>query len=227
MKIKYSALVSDARGKLNGSVASRNQYGAYFRNKVTPTNPNTTSQSLVRQIFTQISQSWRGLSDAQRKQWRAATENFKRTNIFGDIGRLSGFNLYQKLNNNLNQIGESSVSVPPLPTEVQGFTSLSLANNKTAGTMAVSFAPAINADVKVLVFATAPQSAGKNFVKSEYRLIKVLDSTDLTGVDLVTEYAAKFGAQGAIGTKTFIKFVPIELNTGVPGAELSASDIAV
>ena len=40
-KILTTAIVADIRNKLNGSVFSKNRYGAYVRTKVTPVNPQT------------------------------------------------------------------------------------------------------------------------------------------------------------------------------------------
>jgi hypothetical protein len=69
MLAKFGAIVVDGRGKINGFVASRNTYGSYFRTKVTPANPNTTAQALVRGQFTAVSQAWRGLTSSQRLGW--------------------------------------------------------------------------------------------------------------------------------------------------------------
>ena len=44
MKIKLSALVSDARGKLNGSYMAKSQHGLVLRNKMTPKNPKSSKQ---------------------------------------------------------------------------------------------------------------------------------------------------------------------------------------
>jgi hypothetical protein len=48
MKVLYGQIISEARGKLGGLVASKNTYGNYMRNKVTPANPQTTEQVAAR-----------------------------------------------------------------------------------------------------------------------------------------------------------------------------------
>ena len=98
MKIKFGAIVVDGRGKIGGHVASKNRGGAYLRTKVTPTNPQTTFQSAVRNRLTAFSQGWRGLTQAQRDAWNAAVSNFSKTDVFGDIKQPTGLNLYVKLN---------------------------------------------------------------------------------------------------------------------------------
>lgn len=43
-KIKFGMMMTDARGKLGGQVFSKNRSGSYVRTKVTPVNPQTTTQ---------------------------------------------------------------------------------------------------------------------------------------------------------------------------------------
>ncbi len=225
MKVKFGSIVVDARNKIGGHVASKNKYGSYFRTKVTPSNPQTSYQMLIRNRLTSISQAWKGLTAAQRTAWNAATQDFKKTDIFGDLQTLSGIALFSKLNNNLLTIGESMLTSPPVPATVGAFTSLSLAVDGTSETVTVTFSPSIPADSKVKLFATAPQSPGKNFVKSEFRLIKVLASTDSSPLDVSSDYIARFGGVGEAGQKVFIAAEFVNVSTGQSGSRLIASAI--
>ncbi len=226
MKAKWGMMVVDGRGKIGGHVASKNRGGSYFRTKVTPSNPQTGAQLTARARFTTNSQAWRGLTQGQRDAWNAAVTNFLSTDIFGDSITPSGFNLYVQLNNNLLNAGIAAISNPPLPEAVDGITTLSLVADTTGGGLDLTFSPAITANTTVLLFATAPLSAGKNFVKSEFRQIATLDSTDTSPHDAFAEYVAKFGALPAIGTKVFVKLVPINETSGQAGTAIQASSIA-
>jgi len=117
-KIKFGMMMTDARGKLGGQVFSKNKGGAYIRTKVTPVNPATVAQQLVRAIFAFFSQNWRALTEAQRTAWNAAVSNFTSTDIFADVRTPSGFNLYKKLNQNLLLISAAPIATPPLPQTV-------------------------------------------------------------------------------------------------------------
>jgi len=227
MKIKWGAFVTDGRNKIGGHVASKNRSGSYFRTKVTPVNPQSTSQASVRSRLAGLSSGWRALTAAQRAAWNAAVSDFSKTDIFGDIKVPTGFNLYQRLNNNLLAIGAAAISVPPLATAVDSFTSMSLAaeDGTVAEAFTITYAPAIAADHKVKVFATPPMSAGKSFVKSEYRLIGVIATADASPLDYLSEYQAKFGSTGSAGQKIFVKMVQIESSTGIQGIAISASAI--
>lgn len=226
MKMKWGALVVDGRGKIGGHVASKNRSSAYLRTKVTPVNPQTGYQLGVRNLFTQLSQAWRGLDQSQRDSWNGAVGDFARTNVFGDPVNPTGFNLFQRLNNNLITIGGAQISVPPLPSAVGEVVASELsAEDGTVGeSLSLTLTAAVPAGTAVKVFATAPQSAGKSFVKSEYRLIDVLDPAEITPVNLLTAYQDKFGSTGQAGQKIFVKTVAVNTTTGQQGtpSEVSA-----
>ena len=85
MKIKFGAIVTDGRGKIGGHVASKNRSGAYMRTKVTPSNPNTASQSQARSILASASQNWRNLTDSQRKAWNNAVSDWDNSSYISKI----------------------------------------------------------------------------------------------------------------------------------------------
>jgi len=229
MKMKWGALVVDGRGKIGGQVASKNRSGAYLRTKVTPVNPQTSSQLGVRNRFTGFSQAWSGLTQAQRDAWNAAVGDFAKTNIFGDIINPTGFNLYQRLNNNLSLAGQAALTLPPLPEAVEQLeaTALSVEDATVASSFELTTTGNLSAASGVKVFATPPLSAGKNFVKSEYRLIKVSAAPIASPADLLADYQAKFGSVGVAGQKIFVKVQVVNLNTGQVGTPSQVSTIVV
>lgn len=227
MKIKWGAFVVAGRGSAGGTVASRNTYGTYLRNKVTPVNPSTIAQQLVRQFMAAVSQAWKGLTQAQRDIWNQITSSYQTTDIFGDLFKYTGFNLFMKLNRNLLEIGEVQITDAPAPATVMGFSSLSIAVDVFTVNFLVTYTPVIDANTKVLVYATAPQSQGKQFVKSEYRKIDVMAAADVSPFDIIAEYNAVFGGVGSEGGKIFLQLRPIDIATGNPGTTIAASTIVV
>jgi hypothetical protein len=225
MKVKFGAIITEGRGKINGFVASRNRAGAYVRTKVTPVNPSTSYQATVRARLAARSQAWSGLTAAQRTAWNASVSDFAKTDVFGDLQNPSGFNLYCALNNNLINIGESALTTPPTPQAVINFTSFSIAAANGAQTLTLTFADAIAATEKIIVYATPAVSAGKSFVKNLYRQIDVLTSADASPFSIETEYIARLGAIGAEGSKIFVKMLPISVASGQAGIPVSAEAI--
>jgi hypothetical protein len=215
MKIKWGALVVDGRNKIGGQVASKNRAGAYLRNKVTPVNPSSSFQVTVRARLASLSSAWRGLTAGQRIAWNAAVSDYKKTDIFGDIQNPSGFNLYVKLNSNLINIGVAAISTPPLPVAVSVFTTGTLAAAAGAQTMALTVTPAVQpVSETIIVKATPGQSAGKTFVKSEFRQIGTFTAATAGAYDLAALYIAKFGPIGPAGVKIFVEVIHVSETTG-------------
>jgi hypothetical protein len=227
MKMKFGAIVVDGRGKIGGHVASKNRTSAYLRTKVTPVNAQTSFQLGVRNVFTGFAQAWRGLSQAERDAWNAAVADYARTNVFGDSVQPTGFNLFQRLNNNLSIAGQSQIDTPPLPAAVGVVVADSLTAAVAVPAMSLVLDAAVPAATAVKVFATAPMSAGKSFVKNLYRLITVLAPAATTPVDLLAAYTAKFGSTGSIGQKIFVKVEAINTVTGQVGQPSEVSVITV
>lgn len=226
MKGKWGAMLVDGRGKLGGQVASKNRSGSYFRTKVTPVNRQSSRQTVVRSLLTSISQAWRGLTDAQRNEWNSAVSNFKKTNIFGDIVHPSGFNLFQKLNNNIIALGGTMIDTVPVITDLDQFTSPVLTYAVGTPALSLAFTATGGTDHGYKLFATAPQSAGKSFVKSEYRQIKVGTSLPTSPLNILTDYQAVFGGLGNVGDKIFVKIVPCGSGSGIEGIPVSCSKIS-
>lgn len=225
MKAKFGMVVVAGSGKIGGHVASRNRAGAYFRTKVTPVNPQTTSQLNSRQRLSVRSQAWRGLTQAQRDAWNAAVGAFAKTDVFGDLKNPTGFNLYQRLNNNIVNIGGAVLTLPPVPAAVLTVNLVSIAPAAGAGTIAMTLSAAVPAGTQVKVFATAPQSPGVNFVKSEYRQISILAAATATPVALGAAYVAKFGSW-IVGQKIFVKISFVTTANGIESLPQQAFGIS-
>lgn len=222
-KVKYSALMSDMRGKLNGSVASRNKAGNYLRTKVTPLNPQTTAQVLARSTLATFSQGWRGLTQEQRDAFIAVTDQWSKTNVFGDIVNPSGSALYTRLNINIRLAGGVPIVVPPSPQGVASLSELTVDAAFTGQAMQIGFlASPVPAGLVMYVEATPMLSPGIANAKSKFRHIVSLPATTATGEDIATAYIAKFGALVA-GQKFFLRAKLIRKTTGEVSQELSVA----
>lgn len=227
MKMKFGAIVTDGRGKIGGHVASKNRAGAYLRTKASPVNPSTTAQASVRNVLGSISQAWRGLTQAQRDSWNAGVASFATTDIFGDLRNPSGFNLFQRLNNNLAIVGIAAIDVCPAPMEVPAYaiSGLTVSLDPSFG-ISLTMGAAVPAGFKLQIFATPAISAGVSFVKSEFRQIKVVASGTTTPIALALDWSAKFGSAPSAGQKIFVKTYLISSSTGQAGVASQKSAIA-
>ena len=202
MKIKWGALVVDGRGKIGGQVASKNASGAYMKNKVTPSNPQTARQSVVRALFASISAGWSALSDAQIAGWNEAVSDWTTTNIFGDLKKPTGKALYQRLNNQAQSAGLSAVTTVPAKLALPNSPITAVPIGVTATTLALTGADT-SASTQVVVFATTPVSSGTKNIKSKLRQIYSAAGDVYSATDAFAAYETKFGAI-ATGQNIFI-----------------------
>lgn len=197
MKIKWGMMMTDGRGKLGGQVASKNRSGAYVRTKVTPVNPQSTAQSGVRASFSAVSALWRGLTDENRASWNEAVNNWQRTDIFGDLKTPSGFNLFMRLCTPLqNAFGDVIIGLyAPTPVEMPALSDVTATylTDTNEFSLVTNVANDLDLDQYVYnVYATAPQSAGKSYVKNAFRQIGWVEA-DAPSRDILGLYEAKFG----------------------------------
>lgn len=226
-KIKFSALVSEMRNKLNGSVLSKNRYGNYLRNKVSPVNPQSTHQQNARSILSANSSLYGTITQAQRNGWRALAEEMPFTDIFGDVKHLSAQAMFVKLNSNLNKIALPSISVAPARTAVPTvfFTAVTFtAGAGTAATAAVTISPAtIPAGFELILFATPAVNPGVEFVKNKYRMLGKAGAPVSGVIDIASQWNDRFGTLEA-GQKVFVRGAFISTTSGMQGipAEIRA-----
>lgn len=193
MKIKWGALVVDGRNKIGGQVASKNKAGAYMKNKVTPANPQTTSQTDVRSNLTTVSRAWSGLTAEQRAAWNAYAAQYPYQDIFGDSKYLSGFNMFMKCNLNLLAADESQITAPPATHEVTEVI-WGIDTCEAPSTLDVNSATATApANTRCIFLATPCLSPGRVPSKSDYRQIKSYDTWSGGALSLGTNYGIKFG----------------------------------
>jgi hypothetical protein len=227
MKTKFGSIIVDGRGKIGGHVASKNRAGSYMRTKVTPVNGRTAAQVLSRQRLGTLSAAWAGLTDAVRLSWNNAVGLWKKTDVFGDLRNPSGFNLYQKLNNNLAQIGVAAITNPPLPAAIGAWTTFSFVPDNT-GTMVLTFAATpVPAGFAVLIDGTAPMSPGITNANARFRRVIKLAAAVATGEDLQVAYVAKFGTIAPIGNRITLRAKYINIATGQVGLPVQATAVIV
>lgn len=226
MKIKFGALVVDGRGKVGGHVMSKNRGGAYMRTKVTPINPQTAFQSAVRATLTAFAQGWRALTANQRAAWNSAVSNFTKTDVFGDIKKPSGINLYVKLNSNITTGEGTPITEPPALTSSPELVTITVTSDASTPTLSAAFgASPVPADTSYVIEATAQQSPGKSFLKNQYRVLMVVPAAGTTPSNILSAYTSRFGTLVA-GQKIGFRIYAIDLLTGIKG-QASTEEIIV
>lgn len=221
-KIKWSGIgIVDGRGKINGTVLSKNRGGAYARVKVTPNNPRSAAQQFVRSNLAFLAQKWKTLTQNERDAWGANVSNYTRTDIFGDIKTPTGYNLYMRINTALRDAStELFFNIPAPAVDVVSPDSSTLTATVSSLTLETVFPEDAEMNGYLLIDASPPLSQGVNTAGSRFKRIanlEVLDFSDLTNTALFTAYSSIYGAP-VEGQKIFVRFTVMMSNgqRGVP-----------
>ena len=234
--IKMSGVgITEASGKLGGSVFSRTKGGAVLRNRVVGTNPQTVAQQAVRAIFGAISSAWRALTTEERENWNSIAEDYPYQNRLGETKILSGKALFQKLNNNLLYAGESLKTSPSSPEGVNAPVEIDTFElQDDAGALVsngfINLATAGDNTTIVVVEATPPLSPGiKNATPRFVRIGQVTASSSVATIGspfMDNNYIPVFGVP-AVGSQVQVRVFSVNPNTGEKSAYLKATTIVV
>ena len=227
-KILLGATLGDARGSVGGATYTKGRFGAVLRLKTSPVQPRTGIALTVRGLFASLSKAWaNSLTDTQRAGWDSLAAANPRTNVFGNSITLTGLQMYQSVNRNLNTIGETPIDDPPPNLDVDGILTLSAVADASAHTIAVTFtATPLGADDVLAVYASGPQNAGRSFFGSKLKLIKYGAAATASPLAIGTEYEALFGAL-RVGNKIQIRAQVIRNSNGAASVPLSTDTTVV
>ena len=189
-KAKYGGGIQDLRGAIAGQVHSRNTFGNYVRQKVSPVQPRSARQQEIRSNVAELSQRYSTqLSDTQLEAWRQAAASNTVRDVFGDTMTLTGINLYVKLNSVRALVNLAPLDDPPAPEELQ----TPLANITWNGTVLnVNFSN-VSPTQYLAVWLTKPLPPGRAFVQQELRLLELIPGTATSPVDITGAYEMRFG----------------------------------
>lgn len=219
---KYGAIVSELRGKEGGIVFSRNSYGGYVKQKVSPINPQTRYQQEVRAQLGTIAQQWSGLPDALKQDWKQLGQQVLRVNRFGDQTYYTGFSIFVKLNRNRTILGQSIIDTPPVIPTIPTLTLTNLEAIVTDGrltTLALSYTATGGSaltDYRLAIDATPPINTGRRFVKNFYRQLGAIQLS-VSPIDILASYVARYGAEVTLGSYIGIRGRLIHLASGMDG----------
>lgn len=180
-----SQIISRASGSIGGLTASHNKGGNYFRARVTPTDPGTAFQQVVRAAHASLVNFWNDVLDqAQRDAWAVYATNTPLTDAFGEPRTVTGLNMYVRAN--VSRIQSSLPRVDDAPTifSLGEFTLTEIAISAATQQISLDFtatdAWANEDDSAMLLYVSRPQNPGISFFKGPYRVTGKVDGDGTT-----------------------------------------------
>ena len=179
---------------------------------MTPRNPRSDAQQLIRQNLSTQAAAYDQLTDAQQAAWIAAAAQIQSKPSLGQSGPLTGLQLFAKINCALLAIGEPTVSLPPEMSLLSPLPVDGLEITNASGTIAIKLHTTNAPPDGTMLRACAPQNSGCRRAIG-YRVLGTLDSPQNGYVDITSAYTGRFGAPAA-GKRVFVS-----VNANVNGYE--------
>lgn len=223
MKYIPSIAFEEMSGSAKGVTAAKTRGRKYIRNRGYGGSTRTVFQSSVKTVFKQLSQGWKSLTNAQILAWNSLALSQEGRRVLGTSSKVSGANLYMRLNYWIVACGGTALSNPPTLVGVEAPASATLALSASAMSFKLASVPADVTNLKLVILASAPQSNG---ITRAYAKAVAFDAPVApvdTVIDIKAAYDAKYGAPSAAAPKVFFKWFYVNTATGEKSGEMMAS----
>jgi hypothetical protein len=154
-------------GSRGNTVASRNQSGQYHRERVSPAQPATYAHYSTLQNMCDVSRLWNLIEEERRLAWGKLAEGTHSRPNLGQSGRLSGCQLFKKLNRVLATCQRPPLLDPPPlpqfgPNPISGFV---IRKNRTRIVFSLNVSPKLQGQPRppledLMLWGWAPCHAG-------------------------------------------------------------------
>lgn len=226
-KVKYGAMVTDARGSIDGVVYSKSQYGAYVRVKVSPKQPRSPAQLMARQILAAAAQAWGSvLTPEQRASWKVFASAHAVTDVFGNSQILSGIAMYTRVASVIAHAGGPQNSDVPATFSATPLATLAITISEATQAVTIAFTVTpLGAGEKLYIFATPRLLPGRDFYKPQLRFIGCSDAADASPFVATPLYAARFAAPLVAADR--VAFIVAVVNSVTGAVTVGMSQVVV
>ena len=190
--IKWSGLVSEVKGVLNGTVFSNATYGATMRNRKRTNGQHTTYWARSKKNLSVVASTWRTLTSMQVGTWESQRTSYPYSDKFGASKTPSAYQLFCTLNSNLVNMDQGIIFNALAPAPQKDIKPVAL-NETGGGVVSISFKKLLSADHRILVYVSPPQSAGVHSLPQRSQLIANQLSTGSGNIILTTDLALRWG----------------------------------
>lgn len=190
--IKWSGLVSEVKGVLNGSVFQGSKVGQIIRNNSSSVGRKSSARQNIKTQYKAVIQAWRALSSANRATWEDQVVNYPFTDKYGNPYTPSAYQLFMALNLNLVNAGQSLISTITDPEIVDSLSNAAYGLTG-GGEYGLTFDSYSGANRYCLVYASAPIPSWLDINRAALRLIGVISVNDISEISIETMYSSTYG----------------------------------
>lgn len=209
-RILYSSIADELRGSIQGNTFQRNASGTIVKGRNLQRFSSSPEQNARQAYFTEVATYWSSLSLTDRLNWQEEGILHSRTDFYGRVKNLSGFQWFMLLNSNRLLTGQSMLTVPPIDWTVTAVPSFSVTIDSGDFTFDFTVSQDLT-DWNLIIMASAPNKSG-SFQSRVHKLIMVnVTGNTVSSIDLSSYYIAKFGidARDLVGTSNAAIFMNV------------------
>lgn len=223
MKYVPSIAFDEMSGSAKGVTAAKTMGRKYIRNRGYGGSARTSAQASVKSIFKQLSQAWKNLTNAQILAWNALALTQAGKSVLGTSAKISGANLFTRLNYWVVACGGNVMQNPPTLQGVEAPAEAVITLTPSKFTFELEREPENPENLKLIVMASAPQSNGVTRAYSKAVRVGAPLEAASEVYDLKKDYDEKNGVPTSAAPKVFMKYFFVNTVTGEKSGEMLVS----
>ncbi|MBO4916532.1 MAG: hypothetical protein J5374_01470 [Bacteroidales bacterium] len=225
MKYIPSIAFEEMSGSAKGVTAAKVKSRKYIRNRGYGGSTRTSYQASVKAVFKQLSQAWKGLTNAQILAWNAAANTAEGRSVLGTKGKISGCNLFMRLNYWVVYCGGQIMTAVPTLAGVEAPADATVVLSSSAMTFTLADIPSDVTNLKLIIQASEPQGNGITRAYSKAAAFGDPLTPVTTAINIKSDYDAKCGAPSAGYPKVFFRYFYVNTVTGEKSGEKMVSAV--
>ncbi|MES2287228.1 MAG: hypothetical protein V4547_16170 [Bacteroidota bacterium] len=218
--------IGDINGSIGSVTFSRNRSGLIAKNKLSGKKSTTQKQKIFLQSDIAIINEWNKLLLAEKEIWNDYADIHTKTNRFGKVKKLTGFNWFKSVNTSWFYVYGSYILIPPsyaYPNFLPTF-SISL----TSEDIVINWSNPVNpADISLFIYTTPPIKGTSRYSAANYRLLRKLTIDFSNSFSILSEWEQAHGinwSEVSASGKFLInaEIFAINKSTGITGTAMTA-----
>jgi hypothetical protein len=223
-----SIFTPDQTGRLGGVVFGKNKYGYYIKTFKPPTNPRTDAQQNIRAYFAAASREWASMNSEQINEWNSIASTIQYVKK-GVSYSLTGFNLFVKLNRDLQTIGGSfykDITRSGLLTPADMADSfVQVKTTPGSEDIKLNIPATLASGVKAAIYASPVLKSSRKPNWNSLRVIGTIDSTFVPGSSIKSMYTDMFPMPATGDTVAFC-VMPVNSTSGITNSKVYMTSVA-
>ena len=219
MRYKPSIAFDRMSGSAKGVTASQNKGAIFIRTRGTGSKKRTADQATIKSIFRMLQQNWKHLTQAEIVAWNNAAKSQSGRRVLGQKAQLTGSNLYLRLNFWVVRCGGQPIGLPPVLTGIEQPAVAEAAISNGSFMFRLNSVPQQAAGLRLVIMATGPQTVGTVTGVGRGSTFCEPFTPGVGAVNLLQQYAAKFGMPNAGKPKVFLRYFYVNPATGEKSGE--------